>query len=484
MKTPPRRLDTLRLVSRGAGLAVALIGGSVLLGWALDVGALKSVVPGLVEMKANTAACFVLAGVSLALLGARPTRMVSEAFAGVVIAVGLVTIAEYLTGRGVGLDEILFRDPYSLAMGLPPGRMAFATALAFVLSGASLVLTARRRSLTAAQYLTLVAVLIPIFSLLAYLFGERAVTMTSPFTSLALNTAFAFAVLGVGILGECSEVGPMSVFVARGPGGTSLRGLLPLSLVTTLALGFAAFLGARAGLYSHALGMVLFAVVTSVVLSAAIWVNAWLLNRTEAARRREGEWLQLTLRSIGDAVIATDREGRVQFLNPVAEGLTGWASGEATGHALGDVFRIVNEATRRVVENPVAEVLREGNVVGLANHTVLIAKDGSERPIEDSASPIKDERGEISGVVLVFQDVTSRKRAEAEARSKTERLNLLVENIKDYAVVITDPEGTVIEWQGGAERITGFAASEAVGRRCRPDLHARGPGGRAGPSRN
>ncbi len=120
-------------------------------------------------------------------------------------------------------------------------------------------------------------------------------------------------------------------------------------------------------------------------------------------------WCETTLASIGDAVIATDREGRISFMNGVAESLTGWSRQEADGRPLPEVFAIVNEVTKECVENPVARVLRTGSVVGLANHTLLISRDGREIPIDDSAAPIG---GGIGGVVLIFRDVTERRRQE------------------------------------------------------------------------
>jgi PAS domain S-box-containing protein len=136
-------------------------------------------------------------------------------------------------------------------------------------------------------------------------------------------------------------------------------------------------------------------------------------RRAEHALREQAEWLRVTLSSIGDAVITTDSDGRVTFLNGVAEGLTGWTREEATGRRLEEVFRIINEHTRRPAEDPVGRVLREGGVVGLANHTLLIARDGTETPIDDSAAPIRDDEGRVAGVVLVFRDVAERRRQEA-----------------------------------------------------------------------
>jgi PAS domain S-box-containing protein len=122
----------------------------------------------------------------------------------------------------------------------------------------------------------------------------------------------------------------------------------------------------------------------------------------------------VTLSSIGDAVIATDGQARVGFMNPVAEALTGWPRAEAAGRPLAEVFRIINEYTRQPAEDPAAKVLRLGTVVGLANHTVLLARGGGEVPIDDCGAPIKDDQGSITGVVLVFHDITERRRAEAE----------------------------------------------------------------------
>jgi PAS domain S-box-containing protein len=132
----------------------------------------------------------------------------------------------------------------------------------------------------------------------------------------------------------------------------------------------------------------------------------------EEALRTSEQRFETTLQSIGDAVIATDGDGRVTFVNPVAEGLTGWGNAEAMGKPLEEVFVIVNEETREAVENPVSKVLREGNIVGLANHTVLIGRDGRETPIDDSGAPIRDDQDQIAGVVLVFRDITERRKAE------------------------------------------------------------------------
>jgi PAS domain S-box-containing protein len=154
-------------------------------------------------------------------------------------------------------------------------------------------------------------------------------------------------------------------------------------------------------------------------------------QRAEEELVRAKEWLRVTLASIGDAVITTDTEGRVSSLNPVAELLTGWTAKDAQGEPLERVFQIVNEDSREPVENPALRSLREGKVVGLANHTVLISKDETERAIDDSAAPIKDEQGKIIGVVLIFRDVSERRQAEARFRQLADENARLVATLKE-----------------------------------------------------
>ncbi|MCC2668402.1 MAG: tmoS, partial [Armatimonadetes bacterium] len=145
-------------------------------------------------------------------------------------------------------------------------------------------------------------------------------------------------------------------------------------------------------------------------------------QKTEQELREQREWFRVTLSSIGDGVIATDQQGQILFLNPVAEMLTGWSREEALGRQMGEVFHIVSEETREPVANPVRRVLAEGIVVGLANHTILISRQGREWPIADSAAPIRSAEGRIVGVVLVFLEITERKRIEDQLRRQTQDL--------------------------------------------------------------
>ncbi|MFC1571399.1 PAS domain S-box protein [Candidatus Margulisiibacteriota bacterium] len=146
------------------------------------------------------------------------------------------------------------------------------------------------------------------------------------------------------------------------------------------------------------------------------------LYQVNEGLRKSEAWLATTLKSIGDGVIATDTKGFVTYMNPVAQGLTGWKEEDARGKSFEEVFVIVNEETEQKVVDPVSRVLEEGRIVGLGNHTILISKDGARYVIDDSAAPLWDDKGKIIGVVLIFRDATERRRTSRELEVKLNEL--------------------------------------------------------------
>jgi len=185
-------------------------------------------------------------------------------------------------------------------------------------------------------------------------------------------------------------------------------------------------------------------------------------SKTEIALKESEQRYRTIMMSVGDCVIATNTEGRVEMMNPVAEELTGCKMEEAQGKSLEEIFHIINEETRQTVENPVRRVMREGIVVSLANHSVLIAKDGTEHPIADSGAPISNEKGDITGVVLVFRDQTQERAAQKRLRESEANLHMLIEGVTDYAIYLLDPGGKIVSWNAGAERLNGYRAYEII----------------------
>ncbi len=244
---------------------------------------------------------------------------------------------------------------------------------------------------------------------------------------------------------------PLQTLKDSAGGRRSLPVLLPAILVTG-ALG-ACWLGGLAG---------------AVLLAPLLGLTFLMLRRTDAGIRaqqahlRESEeHLSATLRSIGDGVIACDREGRVESLNRVAEILTGWTNQEAAGQPIQEVFRIIHAQTRQPAENPVPRALAEGMSVDLANHTALISKDGTERQIADSCAPIRDASGAVAGVVLVFRDVTEAYRQREELREERERLDHVL-RVTGTQIDIIDPGFNVHFVDKGWQEVYG----DPAGRKC------------------
>jgi PAS domain S-box-containing protein len=221
--------------------------------------------------------------------------------------------------------------------------------------------------------------------------------------------------------------------------------------------------GAIGGLdrMGHLVGMVAYLFTCGLIIGIGEGMR---VAKQRANQRREA--LRVTLASIGDAVITTDVKARITYLNNVAESVTGWPQADALGQPLDAVFRVVDADTRRTVENPATRALREGVVVGLANHTVLIRKQGDEIPIDDSAAPIRDEQGLVSGCVLIFRDVSAQRRAtEEKARQlMTARLLSSIVETSDDAIVSKSLDGIIQSWNAAAERVFGYTAAEAIGR--------------------
>jgi PAS domain S-box-containing protein len=183
------------------------------------------------------------------------------------------------------------------------------------------------------------------------------------------------------------------------------------------------------------------------------------LERKNEELLQQRELFAITLSSIGDAVITTDVQGKVTFLNPIAEKMTGWTSKEAAGRALEVVFNIINESTRQPVEHPVTKVLREGRIVELANHSALVGRHGITTAIEDSAAPIRDLKGNLIGAVMVFHDVTARRHAET-ALSESELQYRTFFNQAAVGIAVTNLNGLFLQVNRKLSELLGFTSEE------------------------
>jgi PAS domain S-box-containing protein len=215
------------------------------------------------------------------------------------------------------------------------------------------------------------------------------------------------------------------------------------------------------GSFADVVGMIAYLFIGGLMIATG---EAMRRAQTRANQRRDE--LRVTLASIGDAVITTDVKGRVTYLNAAAESLTGWARRDAVGQPLQVVFRVVDEETRRRLDDPASRALGANHAIGLAPRTVLLRKQSGELAIDDSTAPIRDEHGQVSGCVLVFRDVTAQRRDAHEQANELMAARVLASIVKssDDAIFSKSLDGVIRSWNDAAERIFGFTAAEAIGR--------------------
>jgi len=195
-------------------------------------------------------------------------------------------------------------------------------------------------------------------------------------------------------------------------------------------------------------------------------------HKIEKKLRQSEAWLSTMLNSIGDAVIAADTNERITFMNPVAQFLTGWAQEDAVQKPLTQVFHIINEKTGEIVENNFDKVIRKNMIIGLANHTILIAKDGRKIPIADSSAPIRDKKGNINGIVLVFRDIGKRRQSEEKIKQSEKKYRTLISKLPaGFALheIINDENGNPFDYRflevnNAFKKMTGLERNEVVGK--------------------
>jgi PAS domain S-box-containing protein len=463
-------------ISSLLGLLTIVGGGVVVAGWLFDIYCLKSVWPGYVTMKVNTAVAFMLAGLSLALSdraeGSLLIRRLSQACAAATASLGLLTLCQYCFGLNFGMDQLLFKESAGTVGTLSPGRMAPTTAVGFLLMGCALFMGGYRRTIGVSQRLVLLTGLIWLLPLIGYFYGVTLFSGIGHYTQMAVHAPILFILLSLGVLLLHPADGPMQIVSSRTIGGWLLRRTVPFVIVIPLILGWLRIEGERLGCFESALGVAIMMLVLMILLAGLIRWAAQALNRLDGVRReaevkvRESEkHIRAVFYGIGDGVIVTDAKGLITRMNPVAEQLTGWSEAEALGRSLNEVFRIVNEETRGEVENPVERVLRDGAIVGLANHTVLISRDGTERPIADSGAPIQSEQQGIAGVVLVFRDQSAERAALKALERESANLRAVMSS-SPVGLMVLDENENVVFVNPAAERVFQRTLGKLDRKRC------------------
>jgi PAS domain S-box-containing protein len=427
MSVDTRRLPrNLEMLARAAAEAAAFLGIAVLIGWALDLPLLRTGMPGSLSVKANSALGFLAAGLSARALASRRSgpraRLVAKITGVVVASVGFFTLVEYIASVNLGIDQLLVQEPPGATGTLYPGRMPPNSALAFLFIGIALAVHdfETEAGTRPAHLLALAAALVPLQAIIGYAYGVEPMEGLAANTRVPFYAGIGFLLLVTALLFDRPQSGLMRVFTGPGLSGFMARRLIGAVFVVPIGLGWLFLVvGLRAGKYEALLGAS-FVVVSAVVVAAAVvYWNALALGDMEADRlraeeteRKQREWLRTTLASIGEAVIATDVDGRVTLVNAVAGKLTGVGE-EAVGRPLAEVFRAVDDG-RQAIPDPVAAALARGGPAQIGPGVTLLARSGLEYPIEGSVAPIRAEGGKPQGVALIFGDRTEARRGEVE----------------------------------------------------------------------
>ena len=419
MQSTASLIPTLARVSRAAYGIVALLGAAALWGWAIDVPALRDLGADFAPMSPAAALAFVLLAGSFyaARTGRRHTALAAACMAGGISALTLVEVLgnvplgmslEWLAGRG----------------GEMPARLSIAQCLTLLLLAVAAPLERDPKVLgvSANGIAATVIGAVAFFALLGLSLRVLRFDIAAPLLGLSAPGALATMLAAIGLATGRPTHWLLDTLSSRRTGAVVTRWLLPAAFVVPLAVGWMRLFAEREGIFGEAFGMALFTVVMIAWFSSLIlWVARTLDQaaaqraQAEGAATEQREWLQVTLASIGDGVIATDAAGRVRFLNAAAQRLTGWRAADAAGKPIQDLLELFDERDGATLRNPLKSALDARTAAAAGGEPAIRARDGAVHPVTVNAAPILDGEG-LLGAVLVLREVAAQRQSERAMR--------------------------------------------------------------------
>jgi PAS domain S-box-containing protein len=467
------------------------------MGWLLDIEVLKSVLPGLVTMKFNTALCFILSGIALVLLRTGPQRVVIG-LSTIVTIIGLLTLTEYIFGWNLGLDEWLVHDLPTAVQTSAPGRMSAVTALNFCLLGGSLLLAGFGRQVLA-QSFTLVVGFLALLAITGYVYDVQSFYQVFFFSSIALHTAITFSVLCLGIFFAYPERGLAWVIVADSAGGLLARRLLIPAIIVPLGVGWLRLKGEQAGLYGTEFGLALFALSNITVFFMLIFGTARTLNHVDMERREamealrqardelerrvqertaelsqtnrmleyevtehehteetlaaERNLLRTLIDNIPDYIFLKDIHSRFAMANNAV-----LAAGRLTGNEqlVGKTdFDFFTPDIAQPFYDDEQQIIASGHALVNKEEASVDPKTGARLWFLTTKVPLKDQHGNITGILGISRNITGRKRADDKFRA-------LLESAPD-AMVIVNQQGSIEFVNSQTEKLFGYTREELLG---------------------
>ncbi|MEG4555353.1 PAS domain S-box protein [Microcoleus sp. F6_B6] len=498
--------------SRKASVAVIAIGCTVILGWIFDVQLLKSILPGLVTMKANTAVCFILGGFSLFVQQIRRTELIAIkhqkntnilifSCSFFIILITLLTLVQYSFNLDLGIDQLLFKETYTLTSPGTPGRMAPNTAAAFLLLGISLLLLSERRpKYLRIQILSCSAFLIAFMGLIGYLYDKALFYRIGDNTGMALHTSAAFMLLSSGILFTNPERGLIAVIASDRAGGIMARRLLPRAIIIPPSVGYFILSGERLQAYTPEVGISLLSVLNVIIFTVLIWQNAKTLctadrkryraelelrkaksdletqvekrtiqlqitneqlqqqifdsQTTKQALQKNYNLLMAVINSTPAALFVKDIQGRYLMLNAAGASIIGKSVDDIIGRDDSELFPPEIAVNIRKTDRP---IMAAGTTEAIEEELPVT---GNLRIFLSTKSAYRDGLGKIGGIVTIARDITESKKAEIANRS----LAAILEATPDF-VGICNLEGRAIYINKAGRKMVGIGENEDISNR-------------------
>jgi len=435
MNKSMKKTKLFKMVSEILSICIFLSGSAVLIGWILDIPVLKNISPNFVAMKANTAICFILIGLSLWLsqekrLGNRLCRKIARFCAFVVFMVGFLTFWEYMLGRDFGIDQLLFKEPATSILTHSPGRMAFNTSIIFMIISTTLFMAGFETVFFSwlAQLLVIPAGIIALLSFVGYLYDASPLFIGLKFsTAMALHTCVLFILSCVGCLFVRPEQGLMKNVSSDSHGGIMLRRILPIVIVIPLALGWLKIHGEETGLFGNKFGVSFVATCNLFIISLFVYILSVQLNRLDAKRRQTEKTLQdsevrytaLFSTAVEGILVADVQEKKFLYCNPAICRMLGYTEEELMHLGVGDIH------PKEALGHAMAEF--EALMRGEKKLTEIpcLRKDGTVFDASIGASGITINGR--NGLFGFFTDITERRRAEETLRKSRQGLELAMQ---------------------------------------------------------
>jgi diguanylate cyclase (GGDEF)-like protein/PAS domain S-box-containing protein len=481
---------SVKIYCKSSAIVVFAISCIVLYGWAFQIEILKTIVPGLVTMKANTAVGLAFSAISLWLLLPGESRgvrgRVARFLALLVTLIGAGTLFEYVFGSDLRIDQLLFNDPKGSLGTSSPGRLAPMTATAFIALGLALIWLDRkwRRGSHSSQILSLWAWLIAMLAINGYIFRAMVLYKLLLYTQVAAHTASALLLLSAAIFFARPHTGFAGDLMGEGSGSTMARRFLPAVFLIPVFLGWICLHGELQGLYGPELGLALYSTSTTIVLAFLVWMSARKMNVeydsrsaaqdkirslnatlesrvAERTRTLEQQSVVLTQQAAlldlaHDAIIVRDMHNRIEFWNRGAELMYGWPAALAIGKIQ---YELLKAELSQPIEEIEAELMREGHWEGEMVH---YTRAGDRLNVDARWALQRDSKGKPARILAIYHDITERKKADTALREGEERFRNLANNMSQLAWM-ADETGYIFWYNNRWFDYTGTTLEEMKG---------------------